>query len=871
MLRLRKDHGDWRYNSSNAATNEATLLALLGTGSAAQISGGRRLWRHEAAATVLRLRPTELLVKLVPWMLDRFGWAFVRALVRDGTIPRPTDDAYIYGMLDNSIDAATLLREDPALLDHEVWRLFEVEGTSDHSFADHDKYTPDAKTWTRSLLALSAGQIDRDRLLDASLAALERDFPAFRAGWYSRFHEDLMPTPAERAARVDAYLRLLRSPIPPTVTLAVAALTQVQRTGALDGTRLLAHIEPALTSRAAGTARRALRLIEHAVRQEPSLSEAAARRATAALAHASADVQRAAISMFETVLAVDDEVAALLAARRGDVAASVLPRLDAVLAGRPDAAGSADTLGQPPDAPAPTFVRIRRPDRPDPFGSLVPLRPIDSLEGLMELLAGILEREGPPESLELALDGVARFCGLQPPEFMRLTKAVRTRAERLLTGRREPGIATWFAALVRSWVDKSPPGDTPPMPGAVAEYLARRVKDVARDAGASRPKSLVALPSYVGGWIEPTDLVARLAARQRESKLTVGDTLDVAQALLRALPVRREVALASAVDLGGEVGEAVRHAFGGAARIGPTVALWAAAARCRTPDGDDAEVAQAHPGLGADAAIAGRYTLKIGQGRWGREPRLESGVGGPEPRDDVPTDLLWRVSAHVAGLGNAGPLVDWMRLIWPQDRRSWFAVSAALMLDNIDWWEARWHDRQRLEALFEPWAALEREAAMLLAVALQAKEPGERGLAADAAAAAVERGLMAPELLDQGFDEVATALEHQAPSTYPVTLFRPGRLAKSLDAIARQSSLHRAWALEVAAGALVRIITARSPGRVPVGQVTPLLRLILELAAAEPSGIPPSAVPALRSLSVGSGETARLASRLLNDTSTQPA
>ncbi len=252
-------------------TNDTTLLALLGTGTAAQIQGGRRMWRHAAAGTVLRLRPAALLDELVPWMLERQGWPFVRALVREGAIARPTSDAYIYGMLDYAIDAPALVADDPDLLEHEVWRLFEVEGTGDHSLADHDKYTPDEKTWSRILLDLAPVRLDRERLLDASLAALERDFPAFRAGWYSRFHEALAPTPAERVERVDAYLRLLRSPIPPTVTLAVSALTEVQRAGELDGARLIAHVEPALAARAAGTARQALRLVDGAVRREPSL------------------------------------------------------------------------------------------------------------------------------------------------------------------------------------------------------------------------------------------------------------------------------------------------------------------------------------------------------------------------------------------------------------------------------------------------------------------------------------------------------------------------------------------------------------------------------------------------------------------------
>ena len=508
MLRLRKDHGDWPYNAAKPGANETTFLALLGTGTAAQIQKGRRMWRHPVAGTVLRLRPRELLDELVPWMLDRLGWRFVRALVREGAIARPTSDAYIYGMLDYAIDAPALVADDPELLEHEVWRLFEVEGTGDHSLADHDKYTPDEKTWSRTLLDLAPVRLDRERLLDASLAALERDFPAFRAGWYSRFHEALSPTPAERVARVDAYLRLLRSPIPPTVTLAVGALTEVQRAGELDGARLIEHIEPALAARAAGTARQGLPLVDGAVRREPALSGAAARAASAALAHPSADVQTAAVALLESVLLPEDEEArALVAARRRDVAASVLPRLDALLAGRPGSTADAVSAAPPPPATATASPGPSRRAASDPWDALVPIAPVASLADLVELLAGVLEREGPPEDLELALDGVLRFTAPRTAEFGRLTKAIRVRSERLLAARRNQGIATWFAALIRSWVDGTPPADELPRSETLAGYLARRVAEVANVASGDRPATLVALPSYAGGWIEPGELV----------------------------------------------------------------------------------------------------------------------------------------------------------------------------------------------------------------------------------------------------------------------------------------------------------------------------------------------------------------------------
>ena len=116
-------------------------------------------------------------------------------------------------------------------------------------------------------------------------------------------------------------------------------------------------------------------------------------------------------------------------------------------------------------APAATAIASRGPSptaASDPWDALVPIAPVASLADLVELLAGVLEREGPPEALEVALDGVLRFTAPRTAEFGRLTRAIRVRSERLLAARRNQGIATWFAALIRSWVDATPPADEPP-------------------------------------------------------------------------------------------------------------------------------------------------------------------------------------------------------------------------------------------------------------------------------------------------------------------------------------------------------------------------------------------------------------------------
>ena len=126
---------------------------------------------------------------------------------------KPDSDAYTLALVSHpgSFDLSSeadawgrtgvieLLRRNPDLLVDDVWRLFEVEGGGENSLAAYDKYSREENTWRAALVELGEdGSLDRERLLDASLDALQRGFAQFRAQWFSAFHEALRPTPAER-------------------------------------------------------------------------------------------------------------------------------------------------------------------------------------------------------------------------------------------------------------------------------------------------------------------------------------------------------------------------------------------------------------------------------------------------------------------------------------------------------------------------------------------------------------------------------------------------------------------------------------------------------------------------------------------------
>ena len=191
----------------SAAQQRCALLAALGTCSASELrvlTNAHRL-PLEVVALWRATKPSFLGEAAEIVVLASFNWMLARTLVREGLSARPTSDQYTLGLLGpefgehwrrQRVPLAERVLADPEMLKAEIWRLFEVEGGGETSLATHDKYRGD---WGPTFITLmNGGYLPRERLLDASLGALERDFAAFRVGWFSRFHEMLEPTVDER-------------------------------------------------------------------------------------------------------------------------------------------------------------------------------------------------------------------------------------------------------------------------------------------------------------------------------------------------------------------------------------------------------------------------------------------------------------------------------------------------------------------------------------------------------------------------------------------------------------------------------------------------------------------------------------------------
>lgn len=850
--------------------DEAAKLAVYGTATVSELRAARGPagWPPRTLeADVLSGRPSGVVAPIIAWRLERFfGWDTARRLVRNGTISTPETEWYILRLIADHAPPGDRLREDPGLLDDEVWRLFEIEGSGEFCLAARDKYAAPSDTWESALLAVARDSAQhRERLLDASLDALGRDFSTFRAGWFSRFHEALEPTIEERAARAERYAVLLRSQVKPTLTLSIAALTALDAAGRLEADAVVGRAGQVLAAAASSTASAAIRLLRGVAERDPARSGEIVRDLLEAIIHPSADVQGSALAA-ATALAggPDPDAAAELRARMDGVAVSrraAASVLLETLAGE-DGTDVARMAARPS---VPTAPSVRSPT--DPSRAIVPVA--DTVE-LVELLSGLLESAEAPDDIERALEGLARLsAGFVDDD--RIVKPLHRRAlavrKRALGDRQASDLRHDIAALVLSWLEAEPiepprlAAGFPRQRGAVLglaglwfggrqridagadRFLARRLMAVARAAAARRPMELLAAPTHRGGWIEPQVLVDRL--RRRSDGV---DPVDLVAALLRLGPGDREPALAGAADLVGEPAAALRHALGGHEAVGATAAVWSAAARARLPGGDDPDVIARHPGLGPNGGRAARISFIAGA--WNEVPGgFDMILDPPAPAeldDDQPATVML-VAPFPAGYeaGDDPAVCRWAGTIWPSGVETWAAVGAVVIGRNIDWWSAEWTNRIHLEALLDTWVELGPVGRTLLGLGLGAKERGERGLAADVAIAAIGDGR-----LD------GAALADALRSTVGVDRARPRRWAEALADVAAVSSDHSVAVIAGIGGVLSSLDQARP------ADLVALLRLLRELVPQHPRELDDAGLKALEGLP-GRGATRKVADEIL--------
>ncbi|MEO0993650.1 MAG: DUF6493 family protein [Pseudomonadota bacterium] len=852
VLTLWKAHWQARFSTSAKAPKppkirdmDALRIALFATATPSELKPyGFHVLPEEIALT-------DVIAAMKPSWIDRFvanmveDWPHlvqrVAPVWRAGLCARPEGDSLILGYFSH-ISGVPLSQDEAAFLTHDIWRFFEVEGSGEFSLAAVDKYSPAEAQWGTVIVKLSVeGKLDRNRLLDASLDALERDFSQFRAGWYSRLHTALEPTLEEQAARTTRYLHLLASPIPPTVSFALKAVKALDKAGKMPTDALLGGISPALQARQKSTVTTALQLLAGAAKRAPDRAAEIARLAATALISETPDVQSKALDLVDRLGAAHDpEVTATLAAHLGAVAPSLQPRLAAMVG---ETAPETGPVENPPEAAAP----------------LSPVLPVESMDAAISLFLEVLESCRDPIAVERAVDGIARF-GAEACAAGDKLSPVAKRSNQLLDRPGDVELKLVLAATGAAWADGSTIAETlsqrfPPdthrsiAKDNTAQIFVERTEDVLTWVREGRSQPLLSLPSDDTGQVAATDLVDRA-----ETCLATDGTLphrDLALALTRLAPAGREAALAR-IGTGSEAERAIAFALGGDVTPDEDPALWVAAWAAAMPDTSNKGIVRLVRASMAGAGTPAQLTLRAERQE---NPPYAWCVAGvdviPKP---VPGNARFASSVfHLPAFNrylSASPCgstfedIAWASILWPARMEPFFSCAIPAM--DTDQKLTDHHCRAYLEPLFRPTMSCGPMACGMLAFYLASADPSVTSLAVDAIATLVGQGRLCAE------DLADPVWQFAALGALPF-----GRWIRAFRDIAAISPVHAGFVRHLMAGVL------RFGGEEVPREMGAYLELLFELHCAAGTRLDtPAAVACLKRLP-GGGKTRTFAKKLI--------
>ena len=390
-----------------------------------------------------------------------------------------------------------VLLDDPGLLEHEIWRIFETEPEprSVGLLAAGNVSGGPETSWEVALVELAEeGRISRERLLDATILGLSRDLHKLRARWFAILHDRLKPTPAELAARVTRYVDLLGSRNPSTVALRFQSSETWSRRDVSILHRLVDRLAPILHARTKAMVKQALALLDQAATQAggSAQKDRIAAVAAEALVQESADIQEATLDLIERHGDVHSRtIRELLATRVEGLNPSLRGRLEAWLAQPAQKPGSKQTRPEPPrkesaeegltelkrraaaldprlanlagvssaleclhdgrfDLPALDFDGTEFP-RLDPERRL---EQIDDLDALIDLCSRLIENPEPAEDLDRCVDAISRLCDQRPSDFEKRTAPLTARVRNRFDGLRQfPRISlVSFQRIALGWL-----------------------------------------------------------------------------------------------------------------------------------------------------------------------------------------------------------------------------------------------------------------------------------------------------------------------------------------------------------------------------------------------------------------------------------
>ena len=731
--------GEYDYAHANRLFRAVEMARFMCTPDALQADYWMHIGVQDIAAYQRRYRPAVNAKNLEKQLRGEHGWHYrhhIHRAVAAGLLPRPDTEEYLESLFFGDLrqESNVILKHveaDPGMTPH-LLALFDREGTSDASFAAVEKYCHDpALYWSTAFITLSQrGVYTRAQLLDKTLGTLACDWPQFKAGWFSRFHEMLAPTVDEMAAFAPRYLALCHSRIAPTVSLAVEAVTALYQAGAVADEPLCDALQPVVNSAVKGRVVSALELLGQVVKRSPERAHGASAIALHALAHTAADLQKKTIACLKGWG---------LDAAGQQAASAYLPLVAAV-----NQPALRTLLGQAAAPPA-SVERSARPDIvPREAPAAVPMSPLDAsraivplaqLTDLIEHIAYVFENLADVDAWERAAEALVRMSPIPKADHAAFS-ALKKRAKRFTWDEKPLGfaMARLMACALGETVDVS---DMAPQSGALEstrDFIGWRAQSLVAQATLGLGLAPLSAPTHQSGFIDPKLLRGRLDAWQRAGAKPSAREQELAS--LRVLP-----APGQAIGFSGNLGWSVSSSDG-------EYVFHSLHINMELPGGHGAT-----PGL-QESLTSKHLTL----GRWQTE------------RDEA--------------------CIRFAASLQPNDLEPFFAEAAHALGNNLNWWEATWQNRAYLDVLLQPTTALTPMAYLTLAVALAGKEPGQTALAVDVLVNSLREGRLLPGLMADTMAEVwstplvtGARLAKSLTSAAQASPFMPGAVYRLLCAM----------------------------------------------------------------------------------------
>ncbi|KPV96996.1 hypothetical protein AN214_01013 [Pseudoalteromonas sp. P1-9] len=719
---------------------------------------------------------------------SRISFYELNALYQKGYCNKPTSEHFYIKLIqgfgpDFNIDKE--FTKDSELAQVDIWKLFEVEGTSDCNLAGCEIYG--GPSWSSFFLEQEQkGVLPREKLLICSLNALDQDFIQKRAGWFSRFHEQLKPSIEERKNLESRYCHLLGSQIPPTVTFALKALNTLAKNKQLDVELFMQNVEPVLYAKAKGTVLTALKLLNQIAKQHAPYQNQIALLAAVALLHEHADVHKLAIDLIETF---GDKNDALLSDAIGAnvemVAASQKHRLS-------------DWLEEEQEVPVEQIVFE---SDYDPFE---PIMPVASFNELLELLTHLIECQEDPISLERALDGVVRFADIEPNIKQAKGQALLSRANKVwqkcdvkyFYQSRVSEEQYLMAAVTKSYLENmdyiSQAKHFQPERYSIIgwfDVLLEHSKTACKLSINESAACLLAFPTHGRGFINPNVLIDRFLSNKKNNVFC-----DITEQALALLRLDKRIAIKpELLEHSDEFVNCVKFALGHTIELGNECALWLAASRIRQDQDVTNALTDKFGYYGPDGFEKAEHVFKLElfDKKWNWYKLIcKTNQDNIEhfniehistlTHQKRPANALVNLSnvndTTYDVIGESDLSVRWSATVWPYDLDAFFAQATMSFSPDEN---SSWYFKCYFEPLLKGDVQITPVAALLLSIGFAAVEACQKGVVLEATIQAI-----ADERLD--LDVLAKEAAFLLPSGY-ITV---GRWTKMFKEIATISPKH---------------------------------------------------------------------------------